>query len=90
MSGPPAYTTFDLSGFLAVPSSLKLSYQSNWNDFERIQAYNWNISTLRSAGDKSQKYYMYLDNNEVNSFTIGRFLHVKRYPNLNWLPVSKD
>jgi hypothetical protein len=90
MSGQPQFITFDLSGILAVPQSLKVLYQSAWNDFERIQAYNWNISTMRSGGDKEQIYYVYYGSEEMNSFTIGRFLHIQRYPASNWTPVSKD
>ena len=90
MSGPPPPTTFDLSGWLAVPQSLKIMYQTAWNDFERIQAYNWNVSTIRSQGYRTQTYYIYTGFDEQNSFTRGRFLHVQRYPTSNWLPVSKD
>jgi hypothetical protein len=86
----PEFITFDLSGWRAVPQSTKIIYQTAWNDFERIQAYNWNISTLRSGGDKDQTYYIYLTIGEMNSFLVGRFLHVQRYPASNWLPVSKD
>ena len=90
MSGPPPPMTFDLSGLLAVPQSTKVLYQNAWNTFERVQGYNWNVSTIRSSGDKSQVYYTYVDIAEMNTFIIGRFLHVQRYPTSNWLPVSKD
>ena len=89
MSGPPPLMTFDLSGF-PVPQSIKIIYQTAWNNFERIQNYNWNISTLRNAGDKTQMYYIYLENDEQTSFLKGRFLHQQRYPMSNWTPVSKD
>jgi hypothetical protein len=82
--------TFDLSGFLAVPSSVKLDYQHYWNTFSRIQAYNSNISTIRSGGEKGVDYYSFLNYEEVTSFTQGQYLHVKRYPNSNWATVSKD
>jgi hypothetical protein len=81
---------FDLSGFLSIPQSLKISYQKQWADFERIQAYNWTVSTLRNQGDKTQRYYIYLGNEEQNSFIQGNLLHVQRYPMSNWTPVSKD
>ena len=81
---------FDLSGLLSIPQSLKLSYQKNWGDFERIQAYNWNVSTLRNQGDKSQRYYIYLETQEQTSFIQGNLLHTQRYPTSNWTPVSKD
>ena len=38
---------FDLSGFLAVPSSLKIEYQQAWNTYNSVQLFNSNISTLR-------------------------------------------
>jgi hypothetical protein len=81
--------TFDLSGII-VPQSIKIIYQTAWNTFERIQAYNWGVSTLRNAGDKSQRYYIYSGNDEQNSFIRGGFLHQQRYPMSNWTPVSKD
>jgi hypothetical protein len=90
MSGPPPLETFDLSGLLAVPQSTRVIYQNAWNTFERVQNYNWTISTIRSTGDKSQVYYTYADIAEMNAFIVGRFLHVQRYPASNWLPVSKD
>jgi len=85
-----AYTTFDLSGFLALPSSIKVLYQSYWTTFETIQAYNTNISTIRSQGDKAQTYYVFQSNLEQNQYTNGRMLHINRYPNSNWDPVPKD
>jgi hypothetical protein len=82
--------TFDLSGFLALPSSVKLEYQDSWNVYNRIQIYNSNISTIRGNGDKTVIYYTYANYDELNSFTIGLYLHVQRYPTSNWNPVSKD
>jgi len=85
-----SYTTFDLSGFLAVPFSLKLLYQSDWTTFERIQNYNINVSTLRNAGEKTLSYYQYDSYQERNAYTNGRLLHIKRYPSSNWAEVVND
>jgi hypothetical protein len=82
--------TFDLSGFLAVPSSLKIRYQNDWNIYNRIQTINSNVSTIRSAGDKTLLYYTYTSCDEQVSFQRGQYLHVQRYPNSNWNAVSKD
>ena len=82
--------TFDLSGFLAVPSSIKIEYQQYWNTYNRIQTLNSNVSTIRGAGDKSQTYYSFADYDEFNGFVQGHYLHVQRYPNSNWATVSKD
>jgi hypothetical protein len=84
------FTTFDLSGFLAVPSSLKFMYQSYWGTFELVQNYNLNVSTLRSAGDKTQTYYIFEGNDQQVAYTNGRMLHIQRYPTSNWAPVPKD
>ena len=82
--------TFDLSGFLAVPSSVKLLYQQNWNIYNRVQAINSNVSTLRSAGDLTKTYYTFPTGDEQLGFLQGEYLHVQRYPNSNWATVSKD
>ena len=82
--------TFDLSGFLAVPSSVKVLYQDYWSTYNRIQTINSNVSTLRSAGDKSLNYYIYDSNNERLKFLNGQNLHINRYPASNWAAVSKD
>lgn len=89
MSGP-FIGTFDLSGFLAVPSSLKIKYQDDWNTYNRIQTVNSNISTLRSIGDKAQNYYTYSSYDELIAFQLGQYLHVQRYPNSNWNAVPKN
>jgi hypothetical protein len=85
MSSP--FIIFDLSGFLAVPSSLRVIYQTYWNTYERIESYNLNVSTLRSAGDRTLSYYLFNGNQEQIAYTNGRMLHIQRYPNSNWTPV---
>jgi hypothetical protein len=82
--------TFDLSGFLAVPSSIKLSYQDDWNTYNRIQLFDSNVSTIRGKGDKTITYYSFANYVEKASFTNGQFLHNQRYPGSNWNSVSKD
>lgn len=81
---------FDLSGFLAVPSSLKIEYQQAWNTYNTVQLFNSNISTLRGAGDKTWTYYTFTSYDESSAFTVGQYLHSQRYPNSNWATISKD
>ena len=88
MSG--TFITYDLSGIRGLPVSIKNTYQTYWNTFEAIQATNINISTLRSGGDRTQYYYIFSGNEEQVAYTIGRMLHIQRYPNSNWAEVSKD
>jgi hypothetical protein len=88
MSG--TFTTFDLSGFLAVPCSLQLLYKQQWAFFETVQASNIHVSTLRAAGDKSLPYYNFLTYNDFSYYTNGRMLHIKRFPGSNWNPVPEN
>jgi hypothetical protein len=81
---------FDLSGFSGLPSSLKLTYETQWNTYNRIQIANSNVSTLRAAGDKTALYYQFVSYQEKNAFTNGQMLHIKRYPDSNWAPVPED
>jgi hypothetical protein len=92
MSQPPFVPTgtFDLSGYLCLPTSYKILYQYWWNTYEQIQAVDANTSTLRNAGDKSLTYYTFRNNEEMVAFKNGNLLHVARYPTSNWTPVSKD
>jgi hypothetical protein len=86
------YIAYDFAGRLGLSSSEKILYQTYWNSFERVQAYNIHISTLRSGpgGDKTQEYYIFYDNEERVAYINGRMLHIQRYPNSNWAEVSKD
>ena len=90
MSAAYTFTTFDLSGILAPPQSLRVDYQTWWNTFERIQAFNSNISTIRATGDKTPSYYQFVNGEEKNGFITGRMLHIQRYPASNWPIVQPD
>lgn len=94
MSGAAAtaytFITFDLSGILAPPQSVRVDYQTYWNTFERIQAFNSNVSTIRASGDKTPTYYQFVSTDEKLEFTNGRMLHIQRYPASNWSVVQPD
>jgi hypothetical protein len=81
---------FDLSGFSGLNCFTRQEYLTNWAVFDRVQAYNSNVSTLRAGGDKTRTYYIFRDTEERAQFTWGQALHVKRYPNSNWNSVSLD
>ena len=81
---------FDLSGFTPLIASQLFQYRFDWNNFERIQTFNSNVSTLRDAGNTTLRYYNYLTNAEQNSFTKGQLLHTLRYPTSNWNSVEKN
>jgi len=80
---------FDLSGFQGLSNGVLLQYKNDWGTFNRIQAYNSNVSTLRAAG-KTMTYYTYASGDEKVSFDNGQILHVRRYPSQNWNAVQKN
>jgi hypothetical protein len=81
---------FDLSGFTPLTESQLYQYRNDWNTFERIQAFNSNVSTQHSLGNLKVYYYTYITNEEKNSFTKGQQLHTVRYPTSNWNVVQQN
>jgi len=81
---------FDLSGFTPLTESQVYQFRNDWNTFERIQAFNSNVSTQRASGILNVYYYTYVSNIEQNSFTKGQLLHTVRYPTSNWDTVQKN
>ena len=84
------FPTFDLSGILCVNQSQKIKYNKGWDDYNRIQSYNSNISTLRYDGAINLRYYTYLSYAERESFRTGQFLHSQVYPISNWNSVQEN
>jgi len=80
---------FDLSGFQGVPSSVAVQYRTFWDTFDRIQAINSNVSTMR-AGGRTMTYYIFKNQEERIAFTYGQMLHIQRFPGSNWFPVEKN
>ena len=81
------FYTFDVSGFQGLPFALALKYKHQWDTFNRIQSFNLNVSTLRKAGNLGLSYYQYVTYGEQADFTMGQYLHQKRYPGVNWNSV---
>lgn len=88
----PYRVGFDASGYYCLPQTVLRAYQDNWNTFNRIQIYNITASTFNAqnfAGGSRQLYYQFQSFVERTQFTNGRALHIRRYPNSNWAPVSE-
>jgi hypothetical protein len=81
---------FDLSGFTPMSEGVKYKYRTAWGVFEKVQAYDINISTLRDAGDKSKTYWQFRNSDERGYWIMGLSLHAKRYPTSNWNPPQKN
>ena len=90
MDGICAYPIFDLSGFRCINQSQKLIYNQAWDNYNRIQTLNSNVSTLHSKGDLSVKYYTFVSYSEMESFRQGQSLHTQVYPNSNWSTVQEN
>ena len=74
----------------ALPQGIINNYRNDWNTFNRIQAFNSNVSTLRSAGEQGISYYTYVNYAEKESFRNGQQLHTLYLPNSNWNVVQKN
>jgi len=74
----------------ALPQNVFLKYKTDWNNFERIQAYDSNVSTQRSMTAKPLSYYTFVNYVERSSFKNGQFLHLTYLPNSNWNLVQKN
>jgi hypothetical protein len=48
--------------------------------FNKVQAYNANVSTLRAQGQTGLSYYQFKTSEEGTKFTQGRFLLVQNDP----------
>ena len=82
----------DLSGFKFLYDSQFQKYKQSATYFQQVQAYNSNVSTLRSLGQNTLSYYQFPTNQKRDQYTRGRSLLVESYPNLSsiFLPVEQN
>lgn len=85
----PYQVAFDASGYYCLTQVVYRGYQDSWNTFNRVQLYNINVSTMKAQGQPGLFYYQFKDFAEKSQFVNGRALHIRRYPNSNWAPVSE-
>ena len=91
MSDSCAFPIFTTTGFLTLNQSQKLIYKQAWNDFNRIQSFNSNVSTLRVLSNANDlTYYTFVSYAEKDSFRQGQFLHQQIYPTSNWNAVQEN
>lgn len=65
----------DLSGIGGLDFSQTIEIKNSWNTFRRIEIYNIGVSTARKAGDRTQTYYVFADNQERMNYIRGLNLH---------------
>ena len=80
-----------------IPKGMNISRyiqeQTNYTFFDKVQAINSNVSTLRSTNPgaaASYTYYVFASYAEINSFNNGRMLHIQLYPDSNWDVVQQN
>jgi len=74
----------------ALPQNVYVKYKTDWNTFERIQAFDSNVSTVRATSTTNLSYYSFVNYVERASFKNGQYLHVLYLPNSNWDLVQKN
>jgi hypothetical protein len=65
----------DLSGIRGLDFSQTIEIKNSWDTFRRIEIYNIGVSTARKAGNTSQTYYVFADNQERMNYIRGLNLH---------------
>lgn len=82
----------DLSGFKFLYDSQYQKYKRSATFFQQIQAFNSNVSTLRSQGQITLSYYQFPTSTQKDQYERGRFLLTQSYPNLSsiFLPVQQN
>ncbi len=84
---------FAASSFKYMSQIQFLQYQTAWVTFDKVQAYNSNISTLRAQNPTKYyylTYYQFATQTEKATYTTGQFLHQQVYPNSNWNSVQTN
>ena len=67
-------------------------YSNAINIFRTVEAFNSNVSTMRSAGDKGLSYYIFKSTTEETNYTRGLYLLVQNDPTnaALYVPVEKN
>jgi hypothetical protein len=79
MSGP-VQSDFIVGQMQGLSNTQYLTYSNAVFIFHKVEAYNLNVSTLRSAGKKTLPYYAFDSTTEQASYTQGMFLLFQNDP----------
>lgn len=80
----------DLSGFKFLTFAQKQEYSQAFQLFNKVQAFNSNVSTLRSQGNSNLSYYQFLYNEDKTKVLQGRMIHIQAFPSSNWDFVQQN
>jgi len=56
-----------------------MEYVNDWNTFNRIWAFNYTVSTIKSSPDSYAEDYKFVSNNEYLSYLRGQQAHFAVY-----------
>jgi hypothetical protein len=64
-------------------------YKQALGTYNRVEAYNSNVSTMRGNGQTSLSYYEFVSYQEQSEYTIGLYLLTQNNPGLTFTPITK-
>lgn len=73
---------FDIPGLRSKSQSEILRLRRQWDAFETVENYNFNIYNQLLQGNRTMMYYQFRDREELNDYKNGQELHRLRYPDL--------
>ena len=62
--------------------------RKQWETFERVENYNFAVYQKLMSGDRSQLYYQFTSNEELNEYRNGQQQHISKYPNISFPSIS--
>ena len=73
----PLYTSINqISSINSLTYLQKQDYTRSWNTFRTIELYNSNVSTQRSLGNATIRYWNYANYDEISAYQTGQIMFV--------------
>lgn len=90
MPRKPARTqyAFESSGYKSKSMSDIMRFRRQWETFERVENYNFNIYQQLLVGNRSELYYQFTTSEELNDYRNGQQLHSLKFPQISFKSIS--
>jgi hypothetical protein len=80
---------FKLGPITGLTQSQYQKYKIAWSKFSDVWSYNSQVSTIIGSNPSAViSYYRFTDNNEIQQYRQGQFLHSIVYPTSNWNSIG--
>ena len=79
---------YDSSGNRSKSMSDIMRIRRQWETFERVENYNDIIYQKLVTGNRSELYYQFYTNEELNDYRNGQQLHALKYPTVSFKSIS--